>query len=279
MEAVMIKDVMVRLDGTRIDEARIAAADQIAEYFDSHIIGLFLNVLPLLIPSEDDGAAAMESIQLIEKAHALGDNIEAKLRQRLMRLQKPVELRRFDTFSNAMGDIAAHEARTADVFVAMRPNGASRDPDQLIESVLFGTGRHLFLVPERKAVPPAFDHVMIAWNDSREAARAVGEALPYLRKATTVSVVVVDDSPPVEEQALIGKKLVEHLRHHGIGSELHHVTKNGHVGSTLISESKRLKPDLIVMGGYGHSKLREWLLGGTTYEMMHNAPAPLLMAH
>lgn len=268
----MIKDVMVRLDGSRADEARVAAADQIAEYFDSHIVCLFVNVLPRPIVEEDDGVGAIESVRLIEAGRALGDKKEAKLQQRLARLQKPIELRRFDTFNGMISDIAAREARTADVFVALRPDGSPKDPDQLIESVLFGAGRHLFLVPERKTVAPALDHVMIAWNGSREAARAVAEALPYLRKATTVSIVVVDE--PVEEQALLG-----HLQHHGIGAKIHRVTKDGDVASTLIAESKRLKPDLIVMGGYGHSKMREWLLGGATYEMMHKSPMPLLMAH
>ncbi len=275
----MIKDVMVRLDGTRNDEACLTAVDQIAEYFDSHIVGLFLNVLPLMIPSEGDTAAAVESTQLIDEARAQGDKLEVKLRQRLLRLQKPVEMRRFDTFSNAMGDIAAREARTADVFVELRPNGSSREPESLVESVLFGSGRHLFLVPKGKTAPPAFDHVLVAWNGSREAARAVAEALPYLRKAETVSVVVVDDTDPVEDQTKIGKDLVEHLQHHGVAATVHRVRKDGHVGSTLIAECKRLKADLVVMGGYGHSRLREWLLGGATYEMLHNAPVPLLIAH
>jgi nucleotide-binding universal stress UspA family protein len=279
MEIMMIKDVMVRLDGSRADEARVAAADQIAEYFDSHIVCVFVNVLPMPIVEEDDGAGAIESVRLIDAARAVGDKQEAKLRQRLARLQKPIELRRFDSFSNLISDIAAREARTADVFVAMRPNGSPKDPDQLIESVLFGAGRHLFLVPEGKHVAPALDHVMIAWNGSREAARAVAEALPYLRKATTVSIVVVDETAPVEEQALLGNDLLGHLQHHGIGAKIHRVTKDDDVASTLIAESKRLKPDLMVMGGYGHSKMREWLLGGATYEMMHKSPMPLLMAH
>jgi nucleotide-binding universal stress UspA family protein len=279
MEAMMIKDVMVCVDGTRADEARLAAVDQIAEYFDSHIVGLYLNVLPLLIPAEGDPTSAAESVRLVDKARAVGDKVEAKLRQRLARLQKPVELRRFDTFGDAIGGIAAREARTADVFVAMRPNGSSREPESLIENVLFGAGRHLLLVPERRTAATAFDHVMIAWNGSREAARAVAEALPYLRKAATVSVVIVDDDEPVEDQATLGEDLVEHLQHHGIGATIHRVMKNGEIGSTLIAESKRLKPDMIVMGGYGHSKLREWLLGGATYEMLHKSPVPLLIAH
>jgi nucleotide-binding universal stress UspA family protein len=275
----MIKDVMVRLDGTRTDDTRLAAADQIAEYFDSQVIGLFLNVLPVLIPAEGDTLAAAESVQLVDKARILGDKLEAKLRQRLARLQKPVELRRFDTFSDVMAEVTAREARTADVFVAIRPNGSLEEPEQLVETVLFETGRHLFLVPERRGATPAFDHVMIAWDGGREATRAVAEAMPYLLKAETVSIVVVDDSEPVEEKATLGTDLVEHLLHHGIGATVHRVMKDGDVGSTLLAESKRLKPDLIVMGGYGHSKLREWLLGGATYEMVHKAPVPLVIAH
>lgn len=275
----MIKDVMVRLDGTRADDARLTAVDQVAEYFDSHVIGLFLNVLPLLIPAEGDSVAAVEAVRLVDQARAVGDKLEAKLRQRLARLQKPVELRRFDTYGDVMGDIAAREARTADAFVAMRPNGSSDEPEQLIESVLFGAGRHLFLVPPHRTATPALDNIMIAWNGSREAARAVAEALPYLRKAEVVNIVIVNDSAPVEEQATIGQDLVEHLLHHGIGAKIHRVPKDGRVGSTLIAEGKRLKADLVVMGGYGHSRLREWLLTGATYEMVHNAPLPLLIAH
>src|ERR1700755_974796 len=140
MEATMIKDVMVRLDGTRADETRLAAVDQIAEYFDSHVVGLFLNVLPLLTPTTEDSAAAVELVRLIDKARVFGDELEAKLRHRLAKLQKPVELRRVDTFMDMIGDVAAREARTADVFVAMRPNGAAQEPEQLVENVLFVAG-------------------------------------------------------------------------------------------------------------------------------------------
>jgi len=90
---------------------------------------------------------------------------------------------------------------------------------------------------------------------------------------------VVDDGEPVEQQALVGKNLIEHLLHHGVGAALHHVKKEGKIGATLVTEARERKADLVVMGGYGHSRLREWLLGGTTYDMMHHSPAPLLVAH
>jgi nucleotide-binding universal stress UspA family protein len=276
---MMIKDVMVRLDGTAADEVRLAAANDIADLFQSQVIGLFLNVLPVVIAAED-GIGAIRAAELLQKAREAGDSIEARLTQRLARLQKPMELRRFDILNDAAGDVAAREARAADTFVALRPNGASQEPEYLVESVLFGSGRHILLVPNRKPTKVMADRILVAWNGTRESARALAEALPYLHKAQQRTVVVVDDEPPTEAQAMLGKDAVNHLKHHGIKAALHYARLRNHdVGATLIAEARRLKADLIVMGGYGHSRLREWLLGGATYELLHKAPVPLLIAH
>jgi nucleotide-binding universal stress UspA family protein len=275
----MIKDVMVPVDGNAADDARLAAANQIAEAFHSQITGLFLNVLPMLIVPED-GVGAARAAELLEKARVAADRIEARLTERLARLQKPMQLRRFDILKEAVGDVAAREARTADAFVALRPNGALSEPEHLVEGVLFGSGRHIFLVPGRKPAKVTFDRVLVAWNGSRESARALAEARPYLHKAKAAVVVVVDDEPPTEGQAVLGKDAVEHLKHHHIKATLHHARLQDHdVGKTLVAEARRLQADLIVMGGYGHSRLREFLLGGATYELLHKAPVPLLLAH
>jgi nucleotide-binding universal stress UspA family protein len=78
----------------------------------------------------------------------------------------------------------------------------------------------------------------------------------------------------------LGNDAVTHLKHHGVKASLHHARpRDGDVGATLIAEARRLQADLIVMGGYGHSRLREWLLGGATYALLHNSPVPLLVAH
>jgi nucleotide-binding universal stress UspA family protein len=73
---------------------------------------------------------------------------------------------------------------------------------------------------------------------------------------------------------------MDHLLHHGVGAKLHDVRPRGSgIGATLIAEAQERSADLIVMGGYGHSRLREWLLGGVTYQLMHHAPIPLIVAH
>jgi nucleotide-binding universal stress UspA family protein len=275
----MIKDVMVHLDGTAGDEVRLAAGNDIADVFHSHIVGLFLNVLPVLIVPED-GIGSMQSAELLNQARTAGDKVEEKLSQRLTRLQKPVELRRFDILNDTAGDVAAREARTADAFVALRPNGVSRGAEELVEGVLFGSGRHVWLLPTRKSAKAAFDRILVAWNGSRESARALAEALPYLHKAKEAVVVVIDETSATEGQAIVGKDAINHLRHHGITAVLHRaIVRDNDIAATLIAEARRLKSDLIVMGGYGHSRLREWLLGGATYKLLHKSPVPLLIAH
>jgi hypothetical protein len=191
-EVAMIKDVMVRLDGTPGDDVRLAAVNLIAETFESHITGLFFNVMPSLIPNGLDSAGTPQATKLLETAKQAGDVIEAQVFERLTRLQHPADLRRFEVVGvEDISDTALPLARAADAFVALRPNGKSNEPEGLVENLLYGAGRHLFLAPDDlKAIAP-FDNVVVAWNGSRESARALAESLPYLHQAKKVAVVVV----------------------------------------------------------------------------------------
>jgi len=274
----VIKHVMVRLDGSAADEARLAAAESICKAFEGYITGLFLNVLPLIMPPEGDTVAAVESVKIVERARAAGDRTEAILAQRLSGLPNRAEIRRFDVFFDTVAAIAAREARAADAFVALRPNGAQREPENFVEGVLFG-GRHLLLVTDGDAAQAPFERVFLVWNGTRECARAMSEAMPYMHLAKEVSVVSVVEGE-TEENAGLGSEAVTHLKHHCIEAALHHPRKRDNdVAATLIAQARRLNADLIVMGGYGHSRLREWLLGGVTYELLHQATVPLLIAH
>ena len=277
----MIKDVMVRLDGTSGDDVRLAAANLIAEIFGSHVTGLFFNVLPPPpIQVSLDGADASQATKALDSAKQAGDAIEATVFERLTQLQQPTNLRRFDVIGDEISDTALPLARAADTFVALRPNDRSNEPEGLIENLLFGTGRHLFLVPDDwKALAP-LDNVVVAWNDSRESARALAESLPYLHQARKVGVLVVEGEHPTEADALKGNEAVHHLRHHGINAVKYRaIGEDDEIADVLIAECRRLDANLLVMGSYGHSRLHELLPGSTTDRVLHRSPFPLLIAH
>ena len=275
----MIKDVMVWLDGSLSDEIRLEAAKDIAWRFDSQVIGLFLNPLPLLVPAEGYAGGPVGTLELMGRAREAGDANEGLLIRRLQQLERPVEIRRFDVVAEDIADVAAREARSADTFVALRPDGAM-DPERLIEAVLFGSGRHLFLIPETERPKfVSFDRILVAWNGSRESARALAESMPFLHKAREVTLVIVS-SGVAEENALLGPNAIKHLKHHGIDADLHSINRaSSEAAAVLMAEAQRRDANLIVMGGYGHLRLRERLLGGVTYDLMHEASIPLLIAH
>lgn len=272
----MIKDVMVSLEGTAADDVRLAAVGTIADLFDSHVIGLFINALPSIVSVDGDGFRA----KLLDEVRAFGDQVEMQLAERLARLNRPTEVRRIDVFADDIVDTVSREARGADAFVALRPNGGPQEPERLVEGVLFGSGRHLVLIPDGRAPKSPLDRILVAWNGTRESARALAEAMPYLHKAKATTVVVVDEERPAGLQRSIGTDAVNHLQHHGIDASLHRVHGRGHdVAAALIEEAERLDADLMVMGAYGHSRLREMLLGGVTYDLLRRTPVPLVIAH
>jgi nucleotide-binding universal stress UspA family protein len=277
----MIKDVVVRLDGTPADDVRLAAVSRIAEIFDSHITGLLFNALPPLVPDGFNGAGANEVTKRMDAARQSGDAIEAALFQRLAELPHPANLRRFDVVdSNDASDTALQMARAADTFVALRPNGRASEPDGLVESLLFGAGRHLFLVPDDLKPIAPFENVVVAWNGSRESARALAEAVPYLLEARKVGVLVVEGPHPTEAEALVGNDAVHHLRHHGINAVKYRaVSQEDEIAEALIEECRKLDANLLVMGSYGHSRLHELLPGSTTDRILRQSPLPLLVAH
>ena len=277
----MIKDVFTWLDGSVSDEIRMSAALDIVRQFEGHATGLFFSVLPPPpAPIEGDLTGALGIAALMDQARASGDKMEKTIVDRLKRYGVAIELRRFDVLRSDIADVAAREARCADAFVLIRPNG-SQDPDRLVEGILFGSGRHILLVPEvERPKSIVFNRILVAWNASRESTRAVAEAMPYLRIAKDVSVVMVTEEPRKQMEGSVGEAIKKHLKHHGVAAELHRVKcRNGNVGETLLAEAKKARSDLIVLGGYGHTRLREMLLGGVTYHLMHNSPVPLLMAH
>ena len=277
----MIKVILVRLDGTSGDEFRLAASESLAKLFGAHSVGLFLNVLPE--PALAEAGVSVEYwTRLLDQARERGKTMEAELQTRLQAMACSAECRRFDVYAHEQARVTARECRTADVFVGLRLSDTDKTVElhDVVEDVLFESGRHLFLVADQKPFEQGFEHAIIAWNRSREAARAVAEALPYLTKSRAVTVVEIEQGASPEMPAKRGDELVRYLHHHGISASIKVANERVlDTSSALLEMIGEQKADLVVMGAYGHSRLREWLLGGVTYKLLRKSPVSLVIAH
>ena len=282
----MLKDILVHLDGSADDELKLQHAEAIATASQGHLTGLFTNPLADLtavMPLDGGAAAAQVVTDLDEESRRQGNIIQQRLAERFSRLSVPNEVRRVDGTPGQLADRAASEARWADLFVASRPysrNGSAKW-DELFEAVLFESGRGMYVVPPGRKPPDAIRRILVAWCDTRETSRAVAEALPFIEQATRTAVLLVDpQNGTAGEKRASEMDIARHLERHGTRVEVHMVESGASaVSEVILDQARRASADLVVMGGYGHSRAREWVLGGATLEVLENSEFPILMAH
>ena len=170
-------------------------------------------------------------------------------------------------------------ARSHDISVVAQ-NEPECDPAEalIIQAALFESGRPVLVVPYIQSAPMALDRIMVCWDGSKSAARAIGDALPLLERAGHIDVVTVDDRDRGNE--LRGADIATHLARHGLNVELKPVVApDSDVADVILSTAADSGTDLMVMGGFGHSRFREFVLGGTTRGILGTMTVPVLMSH
>ncbi|MBC9876279.1 universal stress protein [Bradyrhizobium sp. INPA01-394B] len=175
----------------------------------------------------------------------------------------------------------AEHARFSDLaLIPVKPHDSRTE--NIVETFLFQSGRPLLLCPEQcvEALRPEFENVMIAWDHSARAARAVGDALPLLQAASLVHVITVADDDDDQAIAQSGTSLVHHLREHGVYASFETVKGGGSsTGKVLGNWAQSHAVDAIVMGAYHHSRLNETVWGGVTKTVIGQPPCWVMMSH
>lgn len=268
-------------DGPGVDR-RTDAAIQLAAAHDAHLVALYAPT-PLYLQWSPEGGMRQE----IEARRKAEDEAMAK-----------AALERFEDAAAKAGlarrearpargeprDLLGLHGRYADLIVMGQadPKGSNaRESASIVEDVILSCGRPVLVVPYIGLLQPVGRRILVAWDASREAARAVSDALPMLERAASVLVVTVDAKPSETGHGqLPGADLALYLARHGIKVEAAHVGSSGiGVGDVLLNQASDRDADMIVMGCYGHARLRELVLGGATRTMLRTTPVPVLMAH
>jgi nucleotide-binding universal stress UspA family protein len=267
------------------DESVVVLADAVAGVQGGIASALLFEVEPEPIYVEGMGLGAATGLawsEVTARAHESFLKEKAKVEVMLSRFGNRIPLRCVSVGAAALGPRAGVEARYADVTVLARPR-AELDGARIvtIEGALFGSGRPIILAPPDWKSGKVGEIIAIAWNAKREAARAVAAASPLLDRAKKVVILTVDAKPsPKGHGEAPGADMAAHLARRGTSVEVRNVDGLGRKeGDALLQECQAFGADVLVLGGYGHSRLQEYVLGGVTRDLLHASPIPLLMAH
>ena len=280
------KSVLTALTDTEQSTSLLPHAISFATARDAH-----LDVLCLGIDHSQRGYAygGINALILQEAlfhffniAHGKAQAIEAAATEVLMR-----DATRFGTGSGVvhMADLGrrfAERARFADLVVLSKPYGDGKglEYEALIEGAMFQGHAPVLVAPEGADLSTLPRKVLVAWNESNEAMRAVKAALPVLQQATEVRIAVIDPPQHGPNRSDPGGPLAQMLSRQGVSCKIDVLGKSmTRVSDVLMRHQKDVGSDMIVMGAYGHSRLREAILGGATRNMLQHTAVPVFMAH
>jgi nucleotide-binding universal stress UspA family protein len=275
----MIKDIIVNLGLGERDPAGDFAIS-VADAFGAHVLGMAFVYDPI-IPGSVMGGIPPQFIeaQRAESEKAVRGAI-ARFEQAAKRVGVSYETRSVNASIAGAAERLGRLARRFDLAIVGQPDRDRTGPVEVVdEGVLFDSGRPVIFVPYIQKAGLKLDRVMICWDGSRAATRAVADALPFLQKAKQVEIVMVASKSGKNDE-VPGADLGQHLARHGLKVEVKRITSPDiDITSTILSYAADSSADMIVMGGYGHSRLREFILGGVTRGILETMTVPALMSH
>jgi nucleotide-binding universal stress UspA family protein len=285
MKDHIMKSLLTILTEVPQAKAQLAAAAAFARTYDAHldVLALGIDATPV---SYGQFGTSMAIIQVaVERAEAQA-NALAEAARALLAAEGPDLRWAVDVQMAQSGgiiELAGFRARLADLVILPQPYGPGRsiDAELVLESALFDGRAPVLVLPEAglgKAATP--ETVVVAWNQSAEAMAAIRAALPLLKHAKSVSLAVIDPGTHGAERSDPGGMLCQMLVRHGVHADVAVLAKTmPRISDVLNRHLMDTGADLLVMGAYGHSRLREALFGGATREMLEHCPVPMLMAH
>jgi nucleotide-binding universal stress UspA family protein len=276
----MVKDIIVNLSVTKEGSLVGKYAVSVAADLEAHLTGVAFIYDPV-VPISGAGYIPAEVIETQREDNESA--AEAAIRSFTAATdQAGISAEPLMTSASlaGAGDQFARMARRFDLAIVGQAQPEISSMEQIIgETTLFESGRPMIMVPYIQKAPFKTDNVMICWDGSRTAARAVADAIPIIRKSGRVEIVIVANERGKEDE-IEGADIGQHLARHGLTVDVHRISGgNTDVGDALLSHAADSGADLMVMGGYGHSRLREFVLGGVTRSLFESMTVPVLLSH
>jgi len=275
-----IKEILVHVDAATGNTQRVNAAIELASQHDAHLRGVYVLSRPMIPAyaevqiSEDVLKAQASALQeAAEEAHETFLNAAR---------QKGIDVS-WRCIEGAVDAVLTRQACSVDLLVLSQQNpeddmflGGRDMPDQVILSA----GRPVLMIPYTYRGEGMGKRILVAWDGSSRASRAVHDAMPFLKAANHVTVMVANPEGEIRHGVEPGAQITAHLIRHGVKAEAAHITNpDVKLGELLLSRAADMSADLIICGAYGHARWKELILGGVTDHLLDHMPVPLLMSH
>ena len=275
----MLKDVVVNLSGRAPLDFAADYATSIAATFGAHVTGIAFLYEPV-IPDGTLGGVPVDLIELQREENSkIARDAIGRFEAGVKKASVASETRQLDATFGGAATLFAQVARRFDISVvaqAQREQGAT--DELIIEGALFESGRPVIVVPYIQKSGLTLERVLACWDGGRTAARAIADAMPFLERAKAVDLVIVAEERKNDE--ITGVRMSEHLTRHGVAVSVKRIAKGDlAVQDVILSYAADSGADFMVMGGYGHSRLREFILGGVTRGILNSMTVPVLMSH
>jgi len=276
----MLKDVVVNLSARGPQDFAAEYAASIAGAFGARITGISFLYEPV-IPDGTLGGVPVDLIELQREENSkVARDAISRFETAVKKAGVAAETRTLDATFGGAPTLFAQIARRFDLAVvgqAQRDQGAT--DTLMIEGALFESGRPLVVVPYIQKRGLTLERVLACWDGGRTAARAIGDAMPFLERAKAVDLVMVAEERKDDDEAT-GARMSEHLARHGVKATIKRMAKGDiAIQDVILSYAADSGADFMVMGGYGHSRLREFILGGVTRGILTEMTVPVLMSH
>jgi nucleotide-binding universal stress UspA family protein len=277
-----INDVSVCMASSEDDIKAFEFARTFAEAHNAHLSCAAFSILPPMFTGYGIGGAGEVYVSIIKETRDMMKTAWDKFEKKLVGKEPAVEMRHFETFSNHVEAVSAINARHADLVIVRAPDESDEQPHaDIVEGVLLGGGRPVLVLPVGWSGKSVGDRVVVGWDASREAARALHDSMLILSDDAKVCIATVDASPGETGYGEgPGWDIGGHLSRHGYNVEVRNEDSIGRsVAHALLDLTTSYDADLIVLGGYRHSRLLQAVLPGVTRTLLRKSNVPLLLSH
>lgn len=277
-----IRDISICMASPEGDKAAFNFARALAEARGAHLSCAAFTVLPPIIVGYGEGVTGEVYAAILQETRDTMSKAWKAFEEKLLRDEPAVEMRHIEALPNRVEALSAMNARHADLVVVRAPDAKDEQPHaDLLEGVLLGGGRPVLVVPADWKKETVGTRAVVAWDASREASRALHDALMLMPEGAKVCVTTIDAKPgDTGHGEGPAWDIGAHLARHGLNVEVRNEDSIGRpVAEALLDVATSFDADLIVMGGYRHARLQQAFLPGVTRTLLRKMKVPLLLSH